>query len=61
MPGGGQYYLQPIPVPPGHGWTPQQIVSGFLAANASFANGHAVAREYLTAVGQPAPGSPAGR
>jgi hypothetical protein len=45
--GGGQYYLQPIPVPPGHGWTPQQIVSGFLAANASFANGHAVAREYL--------------
>jgi len=46
--GGGQYYLQPIPVPPGHGWTPQQIVSGFLAANASFANGHAVAREYLT-------------
>ena len=45
--GGGQSYLQPIPVPPGHGWTPQQIVSGFLAANASFANGHAVAREYL--------------
>jgi Lipoprotein LpqB beta-propeller domain/Sporulation and spore germination len=46
--GGGQSYLQPIPVPPGHGWSPQQIVSGFLAANASFANGHAVAREYLT-------------
>ena len=45
--GGGQYYLQPIPVPPGHGWSPQQIVSGFLAANASFASGHAVAREYL--------------
>ncbi len=45
--GGGQYYLQPIPVPPRHGWTPQQIVSGFLAANASFASGHAVAREYL--------------
>ena len=45
---GGQSYLQPIPVPPGQGWTPQQIVSGFLAANASFANGHAVAREYLT-------------
>ena len=45
--GGGQYYLQPIPVRPGHGWTPQQIVSGFLAANASFASGHAVAREYL--------------
>ena len=45
--GGGQSYLQPIPVPPGPGWTPQQIVSGFLAANASFADGHAVAREYL--------------
>ena len=45
--GGGQYYLQPIPVPPGQGWSPQQIVSGFLAANASFASGHAVAREYL--------------
>jgi Lipoprotein LpqB beta-propeller domain/Sporulation and spore germination len=45
--GGGQYYLQPIPVAPGHNWTPDQIVSGFLAANASFANDHAVAREYL--------------
>ncbi len=46
--GGGQYYLQPIPVPPGSGWDPQQIVSGFLAANASFADDHAVARQYLT-------------
>ena len=46
--GGGQDYLQPIPVPPGSGWGPQQIVSGFLAANASFANDHAVARQYLT-------------
>ena len=45
--GGGQYYLQPIPVAPGHNWKPDQIVSGFLAANASFANDHAVAREYL--------------
>ena len=45
--GGGQYYLQPIPVAPGRSWTPEQIVSGFLAANASFANDHAVAREYL--------------
>jgi Lipoprotein LpqB beta-propeller domain/Sporulation and spore germination len=45
----GQGYLQPIPVPPGHGWKPQQIVTGFLAANASFASDHAVAREYLTA------------
>jgi hypothetical protein len=45
--GGGQYYLQPIPVAPGSNWTPEDIVSGFLAANASFANDHAVAREYL--------------
>jgi Lipoprotein LpqB beta-propeller domain/Sporulation and spore germination len=46
--GKGQYYLQPIPVPPGHNWSPEEIVSGFLAANASFANDHAVARQYLT-------------
>ena len=45
--GAGQYYLQPIPVAPGNNWTPREIVSGFLAANASFANDHAVAREYL--------------
>ncbi|MBV9792372.1 MAG: GerMN domain-containing protein [Actinobacteria bacterium] len=45
--GGGQYYLQPIPVAPGGNWTPEEIVSGFLAANASFANDHAVARQYL--------------
>jgi hypothetical protein len=46
--GNSQYYLQPIPVPPGRNWTPEEIVSGFLAANASFANDHAVARQYLT-------------
>jgi hypothetical protein len=46
--GNGQYYLQPIPVPPGRGWSAQEIVSGFLAANASFAGDHAVARQYLT-------------
>ncbi|HEX4254316.1 MAG TPA: LpqB family beta-propeller domain-containing protein, partial [Streptosporangiaceae bacterium] len=46
--GNGQYYLQTIPVPPGPNWKPEQIVSGFLAANASFANNHAVARQYLT-------------
>jgi hypothetical protein len=45
----GQGYLQPIPAPPGPNWGPQQIVSGFLAANASFASDHRVAREYLTA------------
>jgi hypothetical protein len=39
---------QLIPVPPGAGWSDTQIVDGFLAASASFANDHAVAREYLT-------------
>ena len=42
-----QTYPEPIPESPGPGWTPQQIVSGFLAASASFADGHAVARQYL--------------
>lgn len=41
----GQIYLRP----PGNNWTPEQIVRGFLTASASFANGHQVAREYLTA------------
>ena len=45
--GQGQDYLQLIPAPPRPGWTPVQIVSGFLAACASFADNHAVARQYL--------------
>jgi hypothetical protein len=46
---GGQNpgYLQLIPVPPKPGWSAVQVVEGFLAACASFANEHAVAREYL--------------
>ena len=46
---GGQNpdYLQLIPVPPKPGWSAVQVVEGFLAACASFANNHAVAREYL--------------
>ena len=43
---------QPIPVPPGPGWTAKQIVSGFLAASASFAGDHTVAREYLDSAAQ---------
>jgi hypothetical protein len=43
-----QDFPQLIPVSPGSDWTPAQIVTGFLAASASFANDHAVAREYLT-------------
>jgi Lipoprotein LpqB beta-propeller domain/Sporulation and spore germination len=42
-----QDYSQPIPVGPDPGWTPTQIVEGFLAASASFASNHAVARQYL--------------
>jgi hypothetical protein len=46
---GGQNpdYLQLIPVPPKPLWSAVQVVEGFLAACASFANNHAVAREYL--------------
>jgi len=47
---GGQ--SQPLPQiiaqPPASGWTPKQIVTGFLAASASFAGGQRIAREYLT-------------
>jgi Lipoprotein LpqB beta-propeller domain/Sporulation and spore germination len=47
---GGQ--SQPLPQiiaqPPGAGWTPEQIVRGFLTASASFAGGQRIAREYLT-------------
>jgi hypothetical protein len=47
---GGQ--SQPLPQiiaqPPAAGWTPEQIVKGFLAASASFAGGQRIAREYLT-------------
>lgn len=40
--------VQVVPVRPGRNWTPREIVQGFLAASASFANNHAVARDYLT-------------
>jgi Lipoprotein LpqB beta-propeller domain/Sporulation and spore germination len=47
-----QDYSQPIPVGPGTGWNPTEIVNGFLAASASFADNHAVARQYLDAAAQ---------
>jgi Lipoprotein LpqB beta-propeller domain/Sporulation and spore germination len=37
-----------VPVPPGPDWKPTEIVEGFLAASASFANDYGVARQYLT-------------
>ena len=43
MSGGGLIVEGPQP-----GWTPEQVVSGFLLASASFAHHHATAREYLT-------------
>ncbi|HEY2441932.1 MAG TPA: LpqB family beta-propeller domain-containing protein [Streptosporangiaceae bacterium] len=51
-------FLQLIAVSPKPGWSPQQIVAGFLTASASFAGNHAVARQYLTpsAAGSWSPG-----
>jgi Lipoprotein LpqB beta-propeller domain/Sporulation and spore germination len=46
--GGGAACCGLIVEGPKPGWLPQQIVSGFLLASASFAHGHEVAREYLT-------------
>jgi hypothetical protein len=42
-----QPYVQPVPPQPQPGWSPQDVVQGFLAASASFANGHAAARKFL--------------
>ena len=63
IPDSGPVLSTPTPAPPGggvtsaglvvegpeNGWSPVQVVSGFLQASASFAHNHAVAREYLTA------------
>jgi hypothetical protein len=63
IPSSGPVGSTPTPAPPGGGgagccglivegpqpgWGPEQIVSGFLLASASFAHHHATAREYLT-------------
>jgi hypothetical protein len=47
-----QDYSQPVPVGPGPGWSPREIVAGFLAASASFTDDHSVAREYLDSAAQ---------
>ena len=41
-----QPYVQIVPKPPGAGWSPTQVVQGFLTASASF--GSDVALDYLT-------------
>jgi Lipoprotein LpqB beta-propeller domain/Sporulation and spore germination len=43
----GQPYVQIVPQPPGAGWSPTQIVQGFLTASASFGSYGQMAREYL--------------
>ncbi len=63
IPSSGPVGSAPIPAPPAGGgvsggglivegpqpgWNPEQVVSGFLLASASFAHHHATAREYLT-------------
>ena len=49
-----QEYSQPIAVGPESGWKPTQIVDGFLAASASFAGDHQVAKKYLDPAAQAA-------
>ncbi|HYA50269.1 MAG TPA: GerMN domain-containing protein, partial [Streptosporangiaceae bacterium] len=63
IPSSGPVGSAPLPAPPAGGgvsggglivegpqpgWTPEQVVSGFLLASASFTHHHATAREYLT-------------
>lgn len=47
----GPRNMQLVPQPPGAGWTPSEIVSGFLTASGSFTDRQKVAREYLTKSG----------
>jgi hypothetical protein len=44
----GQNLLQIIAAPPGNGWGPKSIVTGFLTAAAAIGGQQRVAREYLT-------------
>lgn len=43
-----QPYVQIVPQPPGAGWSPKQIVQGFLTASASFGDSGKIAFDYLT-------------
>jgi hypothetical protein len=43
-----QPFVQVVPQPPGAGWSPIEIVQGFLTASASFGNYSNVAYQYLT-------------
>jgi Lipoprotein LpqB beta-propeller domain/Sporulation and spore germination len=47
--GQAQAFVQPLPpARPQRGWTPHDVVDGFLAASAVFANNYQAARQYLT-------------
>ncbi len=52
--GQGKPYLQLIPLLPQPNASPDEIVNGFLAASASFADRHEIARQYLTPEAQKA-------
>jgi hypothetical protein len=43
-----QPYVQIVPQPPAAGWSPAEVVEGFLSASASFGDYQGVALEYLT-------------
>jgi hypothetical protein len=43
-----QPFVQIQPQPPGNGWSPSQIVQGFLTASANYGSYPQVARQYLT-------------
>ena len=47
-----QPFIQIQPQPPGAGWSPSDIVQGFLTASANFGNYPQVAKEYLTPAAQ---------
>jgi hypothetical protein len=56
----GTHCCAPVMSPPQPGWSPVQIVQGFIQASADFGENHAIARQYLTAAAssswQPGPG-----
>jgi hypothetical protein len=46
--GQGQPYVRPVPPRPAPSWSEEEIVQGFMAASASFADHHAAARAFLS-------------
>jgi hypothetical protein len=48
-----QPYVQIVPQPPRRGWSPTQVVQGFLSASASFGDYQGIAQAYLTPTYRP--------